>query len=65
MRQSLFVCHSSLSQGSLSLIVNEDSDIMLDLERVGGAFGLVTVAWELSGSHGDGEITPNQGTVRD
>ncbi len=54
-----FIC----PQGSLSVIVNEDSTVVLEIARMGGAFGLVSVAWEISGSHEDGEITPSQGTV--
>ena len=47
------------------MIVNEDSIVVLEIARMGGVFGLVSVAWEISGSHGDGEITPSQGTVSD
>ncbi len=43
--------------------MNEDSTVVLEIARMGGAFGLVSVAWEISGSHGDGEITPSQGAV--
>ena len=51
---------------SRSRIMSElDSDLLvvLNVDRDGGAFGLVRVNWQLSGAHMTGEITPTSGQV--
>ena len=54
------------SNNSQSIIIAEmssDTIVSLDVERSAGTFGEVRVAWELSGSHAAGEITPTSGQV--
>lgn len=54
------------SNSSLSRVVSEvgsNVEVVLDVERTGGTFGLVRVQWQLSGSHTAGEITPASGQV--
>ena len=51
-------------QGSLSVISPEldtFTTVNLDLVRDAGLFGHVTVTWELSGDHSQGEVTPTSG----
>ena len=40
------------------------SPLVLNVVRVGGAFGRVSVSWEVMGDHENGEVTPTQGQVR-
>lgn len=54
-------------QNSLSRVINEgeqDVNVVLDCERVGGAFGEVVVLWEVIGDHSVGEVTPTTGQVQ-
>ena len=53
-------------QSSLSVIVQElefGVSVVLDVVREGGVFGEVRVAWEVSGEHIEGEVTPTSGEV--
>ena len=49
---------------SVSRIVMEmDGEIVLNVDRRGGTFGVVRVQWQLSGDHSTGEISPVAGQV--
>ena len=57
----------TISQNSLSVMVSEaeiSSVVVLNVLREGGMFGQVTVSWQVTGDHNDGEITPSSGEVR-
>lgn len=54
-------------QDSLSVVVMErdgdDERVTLEVERLGGAIGEVTVQWEVTGDHSNQEVTPTSGEV--
>ena len=54
---------SSDSQSRIVPELEGTYELSLNVDRTRGTFGLVSVQWELSGSHIPGEIIPSQGQV--
>lgn len=53
-------------QSSRSVIAQEldiNTAVVLEVERMGGAFGQVRASWEVTGDHIEGEVTPTSGEV--
>lgn len=61
---SMRICYPQNSLSVLATETESSSVVALDVVRERGTFGQVTVSWQVTGDHNEGEVIPTSGEVR-